>query len=348
MRLLVQRNTYHGRSVSARWLAAWAVLLVVGLGWVERAAAQDVDVNDPEVLAAVSAAMSNPISSLIIFQSQFQLTQYKPPAGWMPPPGVIYPSEGEWGFQYQFIPTVPAPLGSKINLISRLGVPITGAPISSELADVVAMASSSDNLVWDALPTIADPTHRTWGLGDLWYLGLLAPRAPIDAGSGTLLVAAGPTLMMPTASEAVLGLGKWSAGAGGLFGWTSPKGMFAVLGMQFWSFAGDENRSDVSLMSLQAFYYYNLNAKWSIGASPMAQFNWESSSGNKVTFPIGLGINTTSFWGPLPVRTGLEIQYAVINPSDVPGSRWVLRLSIIPVIPAPWGDLAKALKAGSD
>ena len=128
-------DTKHRGSVSARSPVAWAVLLVVGLGWVERAAAQDVDVTDPEVLAAVSAAMSNPISSLIIFQSQFQLTQYKPPAGWTPPPGVIYPSEGEWGFQYQFIPTVPAPLGSKINLISRLGVPISGAPISSEKSE---------------------------------------------------------------------------------------------------------------------------------------------------------------------------------------------------------------------
>ena len=75
-------DTCHRGSVSARNPVAWAVLLVVGLGWVERAAAQDVDVNDPEVLAAVSAAMSNPISSLIIFQNQFQLTQYKPPAGW--------------------------------------------------------------------------------------------------------------------------------------------------------------------------------------------------------------------------------------------------------------------------
>jgi len=331
----------------ARGLVAWAVLSVLALGCVEHAEAQD-PAQDPEVLAAVSEAMSNPISSLIILQTQYQFTQYKPPTNWTPPAGVVYPSDGEWGFQFQFIPTVPAPLGSKINLISRLGVPILGAPISSELGDLVAMSSASDNLVWDALPTIADPTQRTWGLGDLWYLGLVAPRAPIKAGSGTLLVAAGPTLMMPTASEGVLGQGKWSGGAGGLFGWTSPKGMFAVLGMQFWSFAGDENRADVSLMSLQAFYYYNFNAKWSVGASPLAQFNWESSSGNKTTIPIGLGVTNTSFWGKLPVRTGLEVQYAVIHPDDLPGSRWVLRLSLIPVIPAPWGDLARALRGESD
>jgi hypothetical protein len=111
--------------------------------------------------------------------------------------------------------------------------------------------------------------------------------------------------------------------------------------------AGSETRSDVSLMTLQAFYYYTVNAKWSVGASPMAQFDWNAASGNGVTFPIGLGLNYTSFWGKLPVRTGLEVQYAVINPNDIPGSRWVLRLSIIPVIPAPWGDLAKALKGES-
>ena len=64
MRLPMHRNTYHGRSVSARWLGASAVLLLVGQGSVERAAAQD-PAQDPEVLAAVSEAMSNPISSLI-------------------------------------------------------------------------------------------------------------------------------------------------------------------------------------------------------------------------------------------------------------------------------------------
>ncbi len=118
MRLSVHRKHLPRRSVSARWLGASAVLLLVGQGSVERAAAQEVDVNDPEVLAAVSEAMSNPISSLIIFQSQFQFTQYRPPAGFTSFPGVVFPSEGEWGFQYQFIPTVPAPLGKKVNLIS--------------------------------------------------------------------------------------------------------------------------------------------------------------------------------------------------------------------------------------
>ena len=346
MPLLVHRNTYHGSPVAAHSLAVWAVLLVVGLGWVDRAAAQDPQ--DPEVLAAVSQAMSNPISSLIILQNQFQFTQYKPPAGWTPPPGVIHPSEGEWGFQYQFIGMVPAPLGSKLNLISRVGVPVYGSPYSKELNAIVGQSGVSDDIVWSDLPTIEDPTQRTWGLGDLWYLGLVAPRAPIEAGSGTLLLAAGPTLMMNTATEAVLGLGKWSSGAGALLGWTSSKWMFAVLGMQFWSFAGSETRADVSLMSMQAVYSYTINAKWSLGASPMAQFNWKATSGNKITFPIGMGINYTSFWGKLPVRTSLEVDYAVIHPSDVPGSRWVARLSIIPVIPAPWGDLAKALKAGSD
>jgi len=342
--MFVSQIPFGGSCVPALRRAGWAVLLVVGLVWVEHATAQEVDINDPAVLAAVSEAMSNPISSLIIFQNQFQFTQLKPPSDWTTPPGVVYPSEGEWSFQYQLIPTVPAPLGSKINLISRLGVPIYGSPYSTDLNDVVSHSGVSDHSLWEDYPTVEDPTQRTWGLGDLWYLGLVAPRAPIKAGSGTLLVAAGPTLMMPTASEAVLGLGKWSSGPGALFGWTSPKWMFAMLGMQFWSFAGDEDRADVSMATLQAFYYYTINPKWSVGASPMAQFNWEGSSDNKVTFPIGFGVNYTTPWGKIPVRTGLEAQYAAIAPSDTPGSRWIVRLSIIPVIPAPWGDLAKALK----
>jgi hypothetical protein len=56
--------------------------------------------------------------------------------------------------------------------------------------------------------------------------------------------------------------------------------------------------------------------------------NWEQSSGNVWTVPVGFGINKTFQFGKVPVRIGLEAYYSVIQPDDVVGSNWNYRLYI--------------------
>ena len=54
-------------------------------------------------------------------------------------------------------------------------------------------------------------------------------------------------------------------------------------------------------MNLQYFYMYSLNETTSIGAAPNIIANWEQTSGNKWTVPIGLGISRTFQFGKVPV-----------------------------------------------
>jgi len=88
------------------------------------------------------------------------------------------------------------------------------------------------------------------------------------------------------------------------------------------------------MTNLQYFYYYSLDSTTSIGAGPNIIANWEQSSGNRFTVPVGMGINKTFQFGKLPVRIGAEVHYSVVQPDDVPGAEWNFRFYVIPAAPS--------------
>jgi len=64
---------------------------------------------------------------------------------------------------------------------------------------------------------------RTTGLGNSTCLGLFSPREGIDVGAGKFVWGAGFDITVPTATEDVLGTGKWSGGPGLLGAYLGPK-----------------------------------------------------------------------------------------------------------------------------
>ena len=73
-------------------------------------------------------------------------------------------------------------------------------------------------------------------------------------------------------------------------------------------------------------------AQWRVGMSPNVTIDWQAS-GDKLTFPVGLGLGRLFSIGKLPVQVHLEVDYSVIHPDDGPGSRWDFRMYFVPVIP---------------
>jgi hypothetical protein len=176
---------------------------------------------------------------------------------------------------------------------------------------------------------------RTTGFGDMYYVGLFAPKKAIDfEGGGKGVWGLGFDAGFPTASDEVLGLEKWTAGPSALYVYLGQKLKLGALLQQYWDYAGDDDRSDVSLMNLQYLAYWSLNKTTSIGAAPNIIANWEQSSGNKWTVPIGFGINKTVNLGKLPVRFGVEAFYSVVQPDDVVGTDWSWRFYMIPAVPS--------------
>jgi hypothetical protein len=177
---------------------------------------------------------------------------------------------------------------------------------------------------------------RTTGFGDMYYVGLFTPAEPalrLDNGANVLW-GLGFDLGFPTASEDILGTGKWLAGPSFLGVYMGPKWKVGGLGMHYWDFAGDDDRDDVNMTNLQYFVYYSLDETSSIGAGPNIIANWEADNDNRFTVPVGIGYNRTFQFGKVPVRFGAEVHYSVIMPDDTPASEWDFRFYIIPAVPS--------------
>jgi len=261
------------------------------------------------------------------------------------PRTAFYDERDLWAYRYQFMPTIPVPLGEDWNWVSRLDLSVVSVPLKSELGRLFQFDPGNNLHPNDILPADFDPFGRTTGLGDMVYLGLVGPKHLPKIGDGKLFLAAGPSVIFPTASEDILGQGKWQAGPAFAAGYLTEHWRFGVFPQQWWSFAGDDHRAAVSQLNLQYFAYYAPTPEWEIGMSPNIFVNWNAPSGNQVTFPIGLGVHHVINIGKLPVSIGIEAGYSVIHPSDLPGSRWDIRITVMPLLPAPWSHLAKELKS---
>ncbi len=110
--------------------------------------------------------------------------------------------------------------------------------------------------------------------------------------------------------------------------------VLAVYPQQWWSFAGQSDRSATSKLQLQYFAQYFLGDGWSVGMSPNILVDWEASSGQKLTFPVGLGFGKVVKICGVPVKFGIEGQYMAIQP-DSSGQKWNVEFSIVPRIANP-------------
>ena len=274
-------------------------------------------------LAQISELMNNPIGNLVLLPLQYDHIEMRGP--------------NTGGSRYvdrlQFIPTFPVSISENWNLVNRLNFQFLGVPVNRNVGNLFGASMDDITVRPDLASTLADPWGNTTGFSDFVYLPLLAPKKTMKMGDGNFIWAVGPSFIFPTASEKVLGQGKYQAGPAGILGYLGEKWRLGVLPQNWWSYAGDSDRSSTNQFNMQYFVYYAPSPTWSIGAMPHITCNWMASSGNKCTLPIGVGVNTTQNIGKLPVRMGIEAYYSALNPDDSLGSRWNLRIFFIPVIP---------------
>lgn len=285
-------------------------------------------------LAQMSALMDNPLGNVAMLFTQFDFYNLENPA------------TGETGTksQYMGIAQFPKKLSEKWNLINRIVWTVPSMPLDQDKIDAAGGNTYGTGLDATLPPTDSSilPINlfdgRTTGFGDMYYNGLFAPSKGTKMGAGTFLWGAGFDLGLDTASEDILGTGKWTAGPSALGVYMGPKWKVGGLVQQFWDYAGDDDRDDVNMMNFQYFIYYSINDTTSIGAAPNVIANWEQDSDNRWTVPIGIGINKTIQVGKVPIRFGVEAHYSVIQPDDVAGAEWDLRFFIIPAIPSALFD----------
>lgn len=199
--------------------------------------------------ADLAKKLSNPIASLISlpFQNNTDVGI-----------GEFNGSRNTLNFQ----PVIPISLSPKLNMITRLILPII---------------SQQD---------ISEQGSKESGLSDATLSALFSPA---EAKNG-LTWGFGPIFLVPTATNELLGTEKFGVGPSAVIlkqtnGWT-----IGALVNQIWSIAGNTDRTDVSQFFAQPFFVYN----WQSGAGAGGNFeitqNWEGHSTTVFFTPTITGI----------------------------------------------------------
>ena len=218
-------------------------------------------------------------------------------------------------------PVMPVPiLDGEWNLVNRIVTGIVTAPLDDD-------------------PNSTDPFgSRTTGNTDTVFFTLAAPNR--DDG---WIWGVGPTFVLPTATEDVLGQGKWQAGPAGLLvrlgndsgGFGIEHFNMGMLAQHWWSFAGDDDRANTTGTNIQYFINWKKDKFALIGMTPNIIIDWEKEGSDRFTVPIGLGYIGLTRWGKLPIRWGIEAQYFVNQPDSF-GPRFNLKLFLAPIISNPF------------
>jgi hypothetical protein len=199
-------------------------------------------------------------------------------------------------------PVVPFHLSPEWNLITRTIVPLISQP------------------------ELAPGQGRTNGLGDVQFSAFLSP-----AGASEWIWGAGAIVQAPSATDDVLGQGKWGLGptAVALHLARGDPWVYGALINNVTSVGGQKDRPNVNQMLIQPFINYNFpdHPGRYLSFSPIITANWEASqSSDRWTVPLGLGIGQVMRWGRQPVNLQAAAYYNVDKPQY--GANWNIRLQL--------------------
>lgn len=182
--------------------------------------------------------LSNPVASLVSVPFQFNYDQN------------IGPERDGDKYLLNFQPVIPVSISSDWNMISRTIVPV----------------ANQNNIA----PGVGNQT----GLGDITESLFFSPKAPTAGG---WIWGIGPALLLPTATDRLLGTGKW--GAGPTFVVLRQQGAwtYGMLFNHIWSVGGQSNRPSVSSTFVQPFFSYNTPDAWTFTLQTESTYDWKHS-----------------------------------------------------------------------
>ena len=193
---------------------------------------------------------------------------------------ISVPLQSNWDFgigpndAYQYTlkvqPVIPIKVNEDWNIISRTIVPIIDAESPA--------------------PGIKDVS----GLGVSTQSFFVSPEKKTRHG---LIWGAGPILMIPTATDDLLGSNQWGAGPTALVlkqqdGWT-----YGMLANQLWSFHGGNDATNATY--LQPFISYTTQKHTSLALNTESTYDWRN---DQWTVPVNLTVSQLVKIGKLPVQ----------------------------------------------
>jgi hypothetical protein len=233
--------------------------------------------------------LSNPVASLISVPLQFNHDEN------------IGPADGRRSF-VNVQPVVPISISQDWNLISRTIVPLIDQK------------------------DIAGPSGSQSGAGDIVQSLFFSPKAPTAGG---LIWGAGPVLLLPTATDELLGSEKWGLGPTGVVLTQRGPWTYGALGNHIWSVAGKSSRADISATFVQPFLSYTTKSATSFGLNTESTYDWKS---NRWSVPINVTVGQVLKLGSQLIQVGGGARYWAKSAPNGPEG-WGYRISLTFLFP---------------
>ena len=241
--------------------------------------------------AELAMKAQNPISAMISFPLQLNYDE-----------GYGATGDGKmWVLNLR--PVVPFDLNEDWNLISRTIVPLI-----------------------DQEDFAAGGTLDESGLGDVQQNLFFSPKAPTAGG---WIWGVGPALLLPTASDKVLGGEKWALGPTAVVvkqanGWT-----YGVLGNHLWSVAGEDDRDDISASLIQPFFGYTTRTSTTFMINTESTYDWKTETWS---VPVNLMVTQMLRVGGQPLTLQAGARYWADSPDGGPDG-WGFRFAVTFLFP---------------
>ena len=255
---------------------------------VRPAQAGDTPETKQESNAELAQELSNPLADLMSIPFQMNYD------------GDIGPQDDGWKLQTNIQPVIPFHLTKEWNLISRIILPV----IYQE--DIFPGAGSQ------------------FGLSDTSVSLFVSPRKPT---SGGIIWGVGPVLLLPTATDSLLGAKKWGAGPTAVALTMRGAWTLGALANHIWSFAGDSDRPYINNTFVQPFAAYTWPSAWTVSVQSESTYNWRIEHWS---IPINAAVSKLVRLGKLPVSFQAGVGYWAESPENGPeGFRFRLQATMV-------------------
>jgi hypothetical protein len=190
-----------------------------------------------------------------------------------------------------------------------------------------AVARLGQSLLRATLPTMIDVQNGASGFGDAQVFYFF--ESPVRNGRFGI----GPSISVPTASNAALGSGKWSIGpaAGYLVAAKKARIVSGFLMQSFFSVAGPSWRKPQSLVYFQPLLVHDLGAGWSL-RSVDATWAFDMQRGSSI-MPLSLGVGKMIHAGGQTFVVALSDIATVVHANAPRAPKNAVKLNISIVYP---------------
>jgi hypothetical protein len=201
------------------------------------------------------------------------------------------------------------------------------------LQPVVPISISKDwNLIgrW-VTPYVSQPSAfgGSSGIGDVMAQAFFSPKT-----SGTFSWGVGPMFNLPTTTDPMLGLGKWSAGPAVAVMKQKGGMTYGMLWNNIWSFAktGSTERPDVNMGYFQPVIAHTSRSGVTVVLNTETIADWAAADpDNRWSIPINVAISKITRFGLYPMSVQIGGGYYVAKPTY--GPSWQLRTTFTLLMP---------------